>query len=249
MPRFAWNVDQGSIDWYRLRAGRPTASEFDKIITPKKGQLSESRRAYQCRLVAERILNWQAESLDKIGHIADGKAHEPLAVAQLEELHEITTRRVGFVTTDDGRFGASPDRVADVAADLSRVGQTIEVKCPTIPKQFEYLLLGSDDAYKAQVQGQLYVCEADKALFYSFNPRTPAFELEQGRDDAFLAKMKDCLEQFSDELEEMTERARKLGAFQVFPELLTPLDAEHGDQAAAAELDAMIRGDIRLRMG
>jgi hypothetical protein len=253
MPCFFWDIDQGSLDWYRVRAGIPTASEFDKIITPKQAKLAEGRRAYQCRLVAERLLRWQPQSLDKIGHIEDGKKLEPFAVAQLEEIHEIRTKKVGFVRSDDGRWGASPDRVAGFSG--ASVGTVIECKCPTIPKQFEYLLLGHGEAYRCQVQGQLFVAEADKALFYAFNPRTPAYEMETGRDEAFIAKLKDCLEQFSDELEEMTERARGLGAFQAFEELVAPLDAERAEQVRGAMvqdesfLQGLIDGHEPMRFG
>lgn len=232
MPKWYWDVDQGSGDWHKLRAVIPTASCFDQIMTPKKCEPAAARWKYACRIVAARILNWQAESLDTIAHIAAGKEGEPLAIGQLEITEDIETQRVGFVTTQDGRFGASPDRVAHVAADRQSVGLMIEVKAPTIPKQFEYLLLPWDDAYKCQVQGQLFVGEADKALFYSYNPRMPVCRVETGRDEPFIRKLDDCLERFSDELEEMTERARRLGTFQAFEELGTPLDAERAPQMA-----------------
>lgn len=248
MAVFSWDVKQGTADWYKLRSGIPTASEFHHILTPKKMELSASRRPYQCRLVAERLLRWQAESLDKIQQIENGKFMEPFAIAQLEEIEEFETRKVGFVRTNDLRFGASPDRVAGVAADLAQVGIVIESKCPTIPKQFEYLLLGHEDAYRCQVQGQLYVAEADKAIFYAYCPRTPAYKVETGRDEPFIKKLAGALEQFSDELEEMTERARRLGAFQAFADLVTPAEAEYGEQmyrpATDAEIQHLIDGPI-----
>lgn len=224
MAKFHPHVEQGSAEWFRLRAGVPTASEFDKIITPARGDLSEQRKRYAARLIAQRLLRWQPESLDTIEHIANGKADEPAAVAQFEFVQDATTQQVGFVTTEDGRFGASPDRVIGLherSCDL-----TIEIKVPSIPVQMERLLFGPGAAYRCQVQGQLYVCEADKAVFYSYSQRMPAYLKETGRDEVFLAKLKDCLEQFSDELEEWTEQARRLGDWQAFAEtVLPPLDA------------------------
>lgn len=246
MPRFHWNLKQGTVDWYNLRLGIPTASEFDKIITPKKGELASARHKYACRLISERLLNWQADSLEKIDHIAAGKENEPFAVAQLELTYDFETRPVGFVTSNDGRFGASPDRVAEVAADLMAVGTVIECKCPTIPKQMEYLLLGHDDAYRCQVQGQLYVAEADKAIFYAYSQRMPAYRVESGRDDAFIKRLADGLEQFSDELEEMTERAKRLGAFQAFEQMKTPVDAELGEDQYGGHLPPEEVVDRRL---
>lgn len=224
MARLHFNVDQGSGEWFRLRSGVPTASEFDKIITPAKGDISKQRFRYQAILVAQRMLNWQPQSLDTITHIAAGKENEPAAIAQFEFVSEIQTTPVGFATTDDGRFGASPDRV--IGLHETRVDQTVEIKAPSIPTQAFYLFFGQGDAYRVQVQGQLFVCEADKAVFYSYHPRTPPHLVETGRDEEFIRKMRSALEQFSDELEALTELAKKMGDWQAFAEVLPPLDAE-----------------------
>ena len=42
-------VEQGSNEWIAARLGLPTASNFDKIITPG-GKLSTSSRKYGCFL-------------------------------------------------------------------------------------------------------------------------------------------------------------------------------------------------------
>ena len=233
MPIIDWVNPQGSLAWYQARAGIPTASEFDHVMTPKTLKPAESRKKYACRLIAERILNWQADSLDKIGHIADGKANEPLAVAKMDLVFDIESTRVGVIKTNDGRFGATPDRVAQVSPDRTRVGISIECKCPTIPVQMERLIFGETDekvaaVYRCQRQGQLWVAEADKAIFFSFNPRTPDYLVEDGRDEGFIKALVDCLERFSDELEQWTERARSAGAYQAFEALVTPVDAERG---------------------
>jgi hypothetical protein len=227
-----WDIQQGTPAWYKLRSGIPTASEFDSIVTPVKGDLSSARHKYACRLVAERVLRWQADSLDKIDHIQAGKENEPFAVAQFEEIQGIQTRKLGFATTDDGLVGATPDRVV-MSGD--RIEITLEVKSPTIPVQLEYLLFGQGAAYRCQVQGQLYVCENDRAIFYAYCPRTPAFMVETGRDEPFIKKLAVALDQFTEELDEMEARARSLGFFQPFPELVTPVTAAYADVAAAGE--------------
>ena len=138
MPIFHWDVDQNSADWLQLRAGRPTASEFHRVMTPKQMKPAEARLKYAAEIIAERLVNWQKNSLDKIDHIADGKKNEPIAIARLELIHEIETTPVGFVTTNDGRFGASPDRVAGINADRTRVSTVIEAKSPTVPAGTEH---------------------------------------------------------------------------------------------------------------
>lgn len=243
MPKLYWD-QQGSPEWYKLRAGIPTSSEFHHIVTPKKMELSASRRKYAARLVCERLLNWQADSLDRIKHIEDGKLNEPFAAAQFQEIYEIETRHLGFATTDDGRFGASPDRVV-MKGD--NVGLTVEIKAPTLPIQMERLLFGNGEEYRLQVLGHLWVTEADKAVYYSYCPRTPAFHAEFGRDEPAIKKMADCLEQFSDELEALDAKARALGAYQAFESYLTPAEAEYGDRyrpATDAEIQHLIDGPM-----
>lgn len=229
-------VTQGTAEWYALRMGIPTASEFDKIITPGTQKPSASRFKYASRLIAERLLRWQADSLDDIEHIAEGKRKEPDAVEQLELATGLETRPCGFLTTDDGRFGASPDR-------LGKTGRvTVECKSPTVPKQFEYLLLGHDDAYRCQVQGQLFVAEADKAYFYSYHERTPGYLVETGRDEMFIAKLADALERFHDEMLLMLEKAQSLGLFLPYPAVMTPADvADTARDAANDSRDALDR--------
>src|SRR6478609_9609842 len=71
------DVAQRSPEWHALRLGKPTASEFHKIITPKTGKLSAQARKFACRLIAERLLNEPLDLLDGIEAIERGKAMEP----------------------------------------------------------------------------------------------------------------------------------------------------------------------------
>lgn len=225
MAKFFWDLEQGSLAWHQARAGLPTASNFHRVMTPKTRKPAAARRRYACELILQRILNWQPESLDKVQHVEAGRANEPMAVAKMELVFNIQSKPVGFITTDDGRFGASPDRVS---------GSTmIEVKSPTPIVQMQRLLFGDDDDYACQRQGQLWVAEADEAIFFSYNPRMPDYIVRDGRDCDFLASLAATLDQFHDELEHWNEEARHLGAYQAFPSLLTPLDAERGAQRLA----------------
>ena len=52
---------QQSEEWYRARLGVATASCFDKIITPKKLELSKSAEDYAFTLVGEMVTGESAE--------------------------------------------------------------------------------------------------------------------------------------------------------------------------------------------
>ena len=60
------NVEQRSEEWFSLRLGIPTASEFHNIVGNTTGELSRSKdkkglsevaKKYAYRLVAEKLLN------------------------------------------------------------------------------------------------------------------------------------------------------------------------------------------------
>lgn len=249
MPILHWNLQQGSVDWDRLRSTMPTASRFDEILTPAKMQLSASRKKYACQIIAARLVNWQSMSLDKIQHVEDGRRNEPMAVAQLELIRDIETKPIGFIQSTDGRLGASPDRVV---AKGDTIQITVETKCPTAPIQLEYLLAEKlaamepkpkDDAaipYRAQRQGQLLIAEAEEAIFYSYNERMPAVYVRTHRDEPFIEKLDAALRQFADELDYLTEEAKRLGAFQPF-EYSSPTDAAYRDQLNTdAEMERLV---------
>lgn len=259
MAKFHWDVQQGSLAWHQLRSGIPTASNFHLIITPKTKKMSQSRWKYACRLIAERLLNWQPDSIDHLKVIEAGKENEPLAIKSFEFITNTVTRPVGFVTTNDGRFGASPDRVLDCGGigdpPPTSVSRIAEVKGPTIPIQMERLLSphilemdpsanvhgGAD--YICQVQGQLFVSEAEKDLFYSFAPRMPDFMQETTRDEVFIRSLIPALEQFSDELEALHHFAKQAGGYEAFASLVTPTDATFN----AEQLAGIIEGETEMR--
>ena len=220
-------VAQGTAEWFALRLGIPTASEFDQIVTPKTGKLSASARKYAYRLVAEKLLHETMQTLDGVAYIERGKELEPQAVRQYEFENDVETVPVGFITTDDGLIGASPDRLIKGR----RMG--LEIKCPAAHTHIGYLLDGHDEKYRPQVQGQLFVAELEQADFYSFHPRMPPATIRTPRDEPFINLLSSALVEFNERLAEMVARARSLGVFQAAAEVRTPLDSDLGDALRA----------------
>src|SRR2546423_1157985 len=104
-----FDVQQGSEQWMRLRMGRPTASQCDRIITPG-GAPSKSASAYCNELLCEVMLQRPLEGVT-MPWMERGKILEAEAVRYYELVKDVETVPVGFVTTDDGRIGGSPDRL------------------------------------------------------------------------------------------------------------------------------------------
>lgn len=221
------NVEQGSAAWYALRLGIPTSSNFHRIITPT-GKPSEQARKYMYRLIAERLLRDTAD--DEIGFVkwvAHGKESEPNAVASFQFLHNVQLEPGGFWTTDDGRLGASPDRV------VAKGYESVEIKCPAPWTQIGYIIDGPGADYRPQVQGHLLVGGFQAAHFYSWHARTPPFHRLTLPDIAYQAILRELLEQFNYELDKATDIARDAGAYAAVVRTDTPAEAAYGDPGDA----------------
>jgi hypothetical protein len=220
MSKF-YTVEQSSAEWYRLRLGRPTASNFHRIITPR-GEPSKQAVKYLYKLVCERLLNEsQDDELGFVKWVARGKEQEPNAVAQFEFVNDVRLRPGGFVTSDDGRIGCSPDRL------FPGNREALELKAPAPFTHLQYLMEGPGDDYVAQVQGQLLVGEFDAVHFYSWHGQMPPFERVTLPDRAYIATLRSVLNTFCDALDMTTMRARSLGAYVVSRRVETPADVAY----------------------
>lgn len=210
-------VEQGSGEWFAARCGIPTASQFHKIITPT-GELSTTARTYAHYLVAEALLGRSLETESALEWIARGRELEPEAGRMYELREEVDCGPGGFFTTDDGRIGASPDRL------LAGGRAGLEIKCPSPQVHIGYLLGDLGDHYRPQVQGQLWVCEFEYVDLWSYHPEMPPALVRTHRDEAFIGKLAAALTEFCDHLDALRERARALGLFAAPKRVLTPTD-------------------------
>jgi hypothetical protein len=130
----------------------------------------------------------------------NGLAMEPDAVAYYEFETGRDTTQIGFVTTDDGKIGCSPDRL---------VGDDglCEIKCPMPQTQIEYLLTGKlDKGYWPQLQGQLFVTERKWVDIVSWHPELPRIVIRVERDEAYIACLKKLLDDFNGFIDEVMQK-------------------------------------------
>ena len=224
-------VDQGTAEWYKLRLGIPTASMFHKIVTPT-GKLSTQAAEYRYRLIAERLLQDTMDQMPQVEWVDRGKAIQPQAEAQFSLVNDVELEPGGFVTTDDGRLGCSPDALILRPSSA----QPVEIKCPAPWTQIGYLLDGPGDHYRPQVQGQLLVGNFDVAHFYSYHPQMPACHVLTQRDNNYIKLLSSALWEFCDRLDADTERARALGAYVVITNFETPVEKTY-DQLSGADFE------------
>jgi hypothetical protein len=196
------NVKQGSEEWHRLRLGIPTASEFHKIITPKKLELSSQAPAYMNRLLAEWIYGNQVDTFET-PWMEYGNQMELEAVKAYEFEREITTQACGFISSDSGLYGASPDRL------ITEHRGILEIKCKSASVHVGHMICR--DLYiehMIQVQGQLWIAEAEWADIMCYSPHFPSVITRVKRDDYIIKAISEAVSRFVEILLETRKRLR-----------------------------------------
>ena len=215
-----FRVPHGSEEWFLCRRGLPTASCFDRIITPG-GKHSEQSAGYAHLLLAEVILN---ENLDKFPQsywMERGALIEADAAALYEFETGFRLAPGGFMTDDDLRWGASPDRLI-LDADGTIIGG-LEIKCPAPWTHVENLLKKSiDKKYLPQVQGQIFIGGFQFVDWFSYHPEMPPSLIRTHRDDDYIARLKEALLRFDGLMKQKLSQLVELRVFDAAPEKVMP---------------------------
>ena len=102
--------EQGSDAWLASRAGVITASRFkDARDRLKSGQFSSKATGYAAQVALERIAGKPVEKFFVTWQMKEGQEQEALARIAYEAHTGNLVSEVGFITTEDDRFGYSPD--------------------------------------------------------------------------------------------------------------------------------------------
>ena len=115
------DVPQNSDDWLALRAGKPTASSFSKLVT-SAGTESKSMPEYAISLAGELYAGKPLDAFEGNKWTERGHELEDAARAKYEMMRDIDAVQIGFVTDYDLRYGCSPDSL--IADD-----GMLEIKC------------------------------------------------------------------------------------------------------------------------
>lgn len=194
------SFEQRSPEWYAAKAGIPSASNFDKIITTT-GQPSKQAEKYMYQLAGERLLGKIEEGYCNAA-MTRGIEMEPEARQFYEVLHDCEVEQVALVYRDERKlYSCSPDGLLPSGG--------LEIKCPSLAVHIEYMLGGKLPAtYYQQVQGSLFVTGLEWWDFESYYPGVKPFLIRVEPDLKFHAKLEAALEQFCTELDKITDKLR-----------------------------------------
>lgn len=196
------DLEQGTDEWMQCRLGKVTASRFKDIVTPDKGDKSKSYKSYMYELIAEKLIKEKQESF-KSEWMERGNEIEPLARASYEFMHDVEVMQTGMILNDDETIGISPDGLIGDFGGL-------EIKCPKPSTIVKYIL---DDRlpleYKPQVMGSLWISGREWWDFLAFHPSMDFFELRVFRDEEYIKKMAQHINDFIDEMQVNYEKIKK----------------------------------------
>jgi hypothetical protein len=198
-----YDCDQGSEDWFRCRAGIPTASMFKTVMANgRAGGESKTRRSYMLRLAGEIITGEPAETFSN-HHMERGRQLEGEARNYYAFLTDAEPQQIGFIRS--GGKGCSPDSLIGDAGLL-------EIKT-ALPAILIDMILRDEfpPEHRAQVQGQLWIAEREWCDLQVYWPGLPAFIKRVMRDEPYIAELAAAVDQFNQELIRVVERINAYG--------------------------------------
>jgi hypothetical protein len=191
------DVAQNSDEWFNLRLGLITSSNFGKVMANYGKAFGTPAIEYAQKIALERVTGVKDESSSFSNSYMDrGHELEPLAVEQYEIKNFVEVTNGGFHHVGD--YGDSPD---------GNVGEDgcIEIKSVIPNTQWKRLKKGGIDlAYKWQVQGHLLIGSKKWCDFISYCPEMPESKqlhvVRVFEDEEMQVQLKERLSEFQFEV-------------------------------------------------
>ena len=199
---------QGTMKWKIARGGKPTGSEFSRIIAPSTSKMrtGDMPKTYMAELVIERLRGFPEPEGYGSAAIERGNELEPFARDWYRSATGIQVDEVGFIMEDGGRWGCSPDGMSPA------VRGTQEIKCY---EDKHHVLAWVDDKAPAdvnmQAQACMWICDADWCDFilYTDKDGLPSKILRIEPDRILQEVFAEALPKFCDRLDEITEKIKE----------------------------------------
>ena len=159
--------EQRTPEWYRLRAGKLTASRAKDMLAKIKTGEAAARRDLKYQLVAERLSGEPQEDNYINPAMQWGLDHEAEAIAAYEAATGSLVTPIGFCEHTTLLAGCSPDGFVGTHGAVS-------IKCPKTATHIRYWRDGGEPSeHWAQHTHELWLTERAWIDFVSFDPRLP----------------------------------------------------------------------------
>ncbi len=161
-------MEQGSVEWLQLRAGKLTGSRFADLMAMTKSGPSTSRANLIVQVALERLTGTPEDTYQNDA-MRRGTELEPLARGAYEAHTGELVEQAAFIVHPTLVYvGVSPD-------GLIGDDGLLEIKCPSAQAKHLAALRNGSHAteYGWQIQGQLWVTGRQWCDAVSFDPRYP----------------------------------------------------------------------------
>lgn len=197
--------EQGSEEWLKGRCGKPTGSNYSKILTNTLKK-STQRESYINQLIAEKITG-EPQLLFKTDAMKRGNELEPVAKAYYELTYGYDVVETGLLLHDEIDAGASPDGVIFEGDEI--IGG-LEIKCPLGSTHIENLRKQKvPSQYMPQIQGCLWVTGAKWWDFMSFHPDIEPMVIRVYPDEEYISALESELCEVCEIIEVESEKWRR----------------------------------------
>jgi putative phage-type endonuclease len=191
-------IEQGSLEWLQLRAGKVTASRVADILAKTKTGASASRQNYLIELALQRVTGVIEASFSNDA-MKWGTETEPQARVAYEVKTGNFVDQVPFIEHPAiDWFGCSPDGLVGTKG-------LMEIKCPNSNTHWNTIKSGEPaQKYIIQMQTQMACTGTEWCDFVSFDPRMPErsqlFIKRVERDDKYIAEIEAEVQKFLEEV-------------------------------------------------
>ncbi len=201
-PEFLYDIQQGTPEWFEVRRGIPTASNFKTIMVGGKGC-----DTYKRKLAGELKTGRPAEAF-KTPAMQRGNDMEPEARDYFSRKQMVDVTQCGFVRRklSSGRYvGASPDGLFKAGIGALLPDSILEIKT----MQPDLMIASRQDGYNpnecpsehvSQVQGNLWVTDMKRAELIVYYSGMGCNHYTVARDERYIAELVKAVERFDVEL-------------------------------------------------
>ena len=158
-------------EWLEVRCGKFTASNASVFLADSrtKGEtIGDSCKTLCHKVMSERV-GWREERNPymEFASIRRGICLESTARKLASEKLGAEIKECGFVESDDGWFGCSPDGFVEKDGKIDAL---VEIKCPEPMNFYKQLMNAAKPEYQAQQQFAMNICDCPRSYFVLFCP-------------------------------------------------------------------------------
>lgn len=205
--------EQGTPEWFKLRAGVITASCFTHCCETQKRdptKLYDKGEKLVYKLAVERIYGQRLEEEDafETWQMKRGSELEAKARHTFETRTGMVMYEAGIIFTHDRKFGYSTDGYIENRKVLG------EIKCPASAQKLYDLWVTRDvSEYVYQMQGGMWISGAELAKLIIYSPALASIQrdllvIDVPRDEKFIERMEEALVRFERRVSEVERQLR-----------------------------------------